>query len=126
MSSEITAWFSDIDAAEAAARQLRHRGKGIRALRIRQPRIKHPGDLSFPSAYAAAYGEGFLAGGSGGFTPAPPAIFGITGDQEENEREKDTACLMVIKSEDRQAAFNVSLLHALHAGQVRLVQNLPR
>ena len=38
LAAEITAWFQNIDDAEAAARELRRRGRGIRSLRIRQPR----------------------------------------------------------------------------------------
>ncbi len=127
MSSEITAWFPNIDAAETAARQLRRRGRGIRSLKIRQPHTVS--DLSEPilsplSGYSLPLGEAFLSGGSFGVMPLLPVSF--KNADRPPEPFQDSSCLMVMKSDDKSASFNVSLLHALHAERVHSVSGLPR
>lgn len=135
LAAEITAWFRDIDEAEYAARQLRRRGHGIRSLKIRQPRPGRTGD-SLPTSLAAltyygtASGQTWLSGGN--IAGVPAAFPGFLDDSDavpgrDNRDGPDGRedCLMVIRSEERQAQLNAALLTALHAQNLHVVTGLP-
>ena len=131
LAAEITAWFTDIDEAELAARQLRQRGHGIRSLKIRQPRPKgadngvpHPTALSY---YGTTAGQTYLSGGNiGGVSAFFPSFFSnrdVTGGQDGPYGRQD--CLMVIRTEERYAHMNEALLTSLHAQNLHVVTGLP-
>lgn len=132
MAAEITAWFSSIDDAENAARELRKRGRGIRSLRIRQPKRKGWDDKQQMQTALALYGtplgQSYISGG-GGFATAgfiPMAFEDSTIDQggmDGPAGRKD--CLMVVIADDGAAHDDAALLTALHASHVHTVPRLP-
>ncbi len=127
MAAEITAWFENIDAAENAARELRRRGKGIRSLRIRQPKqqSRTPGDAMWAAMalYATPVGQSVVSGSAGlpitGFFP--DALEGESRPPAHNRED----CLMVLTAEDSAARFDAALLTALHAGHLHMVPHMP-
>lgn len=130
LAAEITAWFTDIDEAELAARQLRQRGHGISSLRIRQPRPKET-DSGVPrpiSYYETAAGQTWMTGGNMSGMPAFfPGIFderdAAAGGQDGPAGRSD--CLMVIRTGERHAEHNAAILTSLHAQNLHVVTGLP-
>ncbi len=135
MAAEITAWFSNIDDAENAARELRRRGRGIRSLRIRQPKRAQRGgeetELGIRTAlavYGTPLGQAYISGG-GGYTPVGllPAVFAddprAVGGMDGPAGRED--CLMVVVTEDSTAHDDAALLIAMHGSHVHMVPRLP-
>ena len=132
LASEITAWFANIDDAETAARELRRRGRGIRSLRIRQPkpRPERGGSAAFQAL--ALYASPTAQSAVGGSAPyVSPGIFpGLLEDAVAAEtgdgpsKRKDS--LMIIRAEDGSARQVAAILTALHASHVKLTPGLPR
>ena len=131
LAAEITAWFTDIDEAELAARQLRQRGHGISSLKIRQPRPKgHDNGIPRPTAlsyYGTTAGQAWLSGGNVSGVPAFfPGILAdrdVTGGQDGPAGRSD--CLMVIRTGERHAQHNAAILTSLHAQNLHVVTGLP-
>lgn len=131
MAAEITAWFMNIDDAEAAARELRRRGQGIRSLRIRQPR-PHPKrnpDIAFQALalYASPTAQSALGGSapfvSPGFFPGLLEDAATEQPKDSPSNRKDTQ--MILKTEDRTAHRVAAILTALHAQHVQITPGLP-
>lgn len=135
MAAEITAWFSDIDDAENAARELRKRGRGIRSLRIRQPKREGqrsggqgPEMQTALAFYGTPLGQSYISGGGGypaaGFVPnmfmdTSGAAGGTDGPAGRQE------CLMVVITEDGAAREDAALLTAMHGSHVHMAPRLP-
>ncbi len=132
LAAEITAWFQNIDDAEAAARELRRRGRGIRSLRIRQPRPRTGEGGSAAFQALALYASPSAQAAVGGSMPfATPGYFpGLWEDAAAAEagdgpaKRKDS--LMIIRTEDGSARQVAAILTALHASHVRITPGLPR
>ena len=132
MAAEITAWFSSIDDAENAARELRKRGRGIRSLRIRQPKRKSWDDegqmRTALALYGTPLGQSYISGG--GYAAAAGFIPMVFEDSAANQGGMDGPagrkdCLMVVITDDSAAQTDAALLTALHASHVHTVPRLP-
>lgn len=131
MAAEITAWFENVDQAENAARELRRRARGIRSLRIRQPR-PHPEADPAPLQALALYGAPTAQSAAGGSAPyASPGFFPGVLEDALSEPVLDgpagrTDALMIIRAEEGSARQTAALLTALHARNVRVTPGFPR
>ena len=132
MAAEITAWFENVDQAENAARELRRRARGIRSLRIRQPRPRPEPDPSVPLQALALYGAPTAQTAAGGSAPyAPQGFFPGALEDALSEPLLDgpagrTDALMIIRAEEGSARQTAAVLTALHARNVRVTPGLPR
>jgi len=124
MPAEITGWFSDIDEAEHAAREMRRLGKGIRSLKIRQPKERRKESNFLPMM--AYYGSEPLNGSN----YQPVGYLAGTKNVSEDARldgplsRKD--CFMVMVCEDSTASSNASLMRALHGSHINMIPHLPK